>query len=1323
MPNQTKHLNLTPLAAALLACFSALAQQASIAAPAEQNSLPDLGNPSQQNSASIRPGPNGLTIENSFDRKKLILTPEYSNQTGMSIGATLAAMLGDNAAIGVLLTVGADKTELLLNAGFKFDKRQNFIVTVGQLDQFLDYAFLSGTEKVGVTQTSGALGYQLQLGQEFLRFLEVNGYVAKSTSRELANKTFTVDTATVYELWSEPRRIAGGTVTGLQARLGFSPINGSVVKVSLGSERLSYDLLSGADNVDRLTGGIEWLQQLGSGYQFKVAAEAFASQNRYTLGMEHSLGGSNGHHNLGISLVALRGRDGLGDDSQLKLTYTYVFGARAQAPRANTTPMQASSSSGIGLLNLVAMRPGFIPSHVVAKVDNSVRPARLIAVDKTALPTGASVDTATGDVSAPLGLAVTGIAGVTKNLVAFANVGQFSLSGNSLVIKPSLIVQPAVGVIDTYVVTVNNLGGGTSLITVQVSHGSVKIDRITIVSGDTTAPLTTAAPVVSGTTDTGTTLSVTINENGTGYYLIQPAATPAPTVAAVQAGTSFVMTANVAATATISGLAASTAYKIYFVAKDAANNVQAAVKSINATTTAAPDITAPTTAVAPFVFGTSDTGMTLSATLNETGTGYFLVLPTAAAAPSVAAVQAGTAFAMSANVAATAAITGLTASTAYKIYFIAKDTANNLQTAVQSVAATTLAPAPVAAPAPPPAPAPDVTAPVTTVAPSVSGTTATATTLSATINETGTGYYLVQAAAAVAPTVAAVQAGTSFAMTANVAATPAISGLTASTAYKIYFVAKDAANNVQAAVQNVAVTTTAAPDVTAPTTTVAPAVSGTTDTATTLSVSINEAGTGYYLVQAAAAAAPTVAAVQAGTSFAMTANVAATPAISGLTASTAYKVYFVAKDAANNVQAAVQNVAITTTAAPDVTAPTTTVAPSISGTTDTGTTFSATINEAGTGYYLVQAAAATAPTVAAVQAGTSFAMTANVAATPAIDGLTASTAYKIYFVAKDAANNVQAAVQSVNVTTTAAPDITPPVTTVAPAISVAATDTTASVTQTINENGTGYYLVLPAASAAPTMAAVKAGTSFAMTGGVVATVSLTGLAASTPYKYYFVAKDSANNDQAAVSTGLAITTTVAADVTPPTTPTISINSGAITTNITSVSLSLSGSDNVGVTGWYVSESSSTPSLGSFGSIPSVFTLSTGDGTKTVHAWTRDAAGNVSGAGSATITLDTTPPAAPTGLAINGGASSASNITSNPSVSLDGLTTPPDADLAAWFVSESSTAPAATAGGWTSTKPTSYTLAGIGMHLVSVHVKDTSGNVQPISASAWINLVP
>ena len=50
--------------------------------------------------------------------------------------------------------------------------------------------------------------------------------------------------------------------------------------MSLGQERLSDDLLAGSDSVNRLAGGVQWLQQVG---------------------------------------------DGLGDDKQLRLPYTYFF--------------------------------------------------------------------------------------------------------------------------------------------------------------------------------------------------------------------------------------------------------------------------------------------------------------------------------------------------------------------------------------------------------------------------------------------------------------------------------------------------------------------------------------------------------------------------------------------------------------------------------------------------------------------------------------------------------------------------------------------------------------------------------------------------------------------------------------------------------------------------------------------------------------------------------------------------------------------------------------------------------------------------------------
>lgn len=80
-----------------------------------------------------------------------------------------------------------------------------------------------------------------------------------------------------------------------------------------------------------------------------------------------------------------------------------------------------------------------------------------------------------------------------------------------------------------------------------------------------------------------------------------------------------------------------------------------------------------------------------------------------------------------------------------------------------------------------------------------------------------------------------------------------------------------------------------------------------------------------------------------------------------------------------------------------------------------------------------------------------------------------------------------------------------------------------------------------------------------------------------------------------------------------------INAGAADTTSTGVSLTLGATDNLGVTGYYASETPTTPILDIFtaiapttyyvGTVP--FTLSTGEGIKTVYVWYRDAWGNIS----------------------------------------------------------------------------------------------------------------
>ncbi|MEO7157307.1 MAG: SBBP repeat-containing protein [Vicinamibacterales bacterium] len=98
---------------------------------------------------------------------------------------------------------------------------------------------------------------------------------------------------------------------------------------------------------------------------------------------------------------------------------------------------------------------------------------------------------------------------------------------------------------------------------------------------------------------------------------------------------------------------------------------------------------------------------------------------------------------------------------------------------------------------------------------------------------------------------------------------------------------------------------------------------------------------------------------------------------------------------------------------------------------------------------------------------------------------------------------------------------------------------------------------------------------------------------------------------------------------------LAINGNAAFTAVTAVTLTLAASDPAGVTGYYISLIATPPAATDSGwtSIASTtsydanlrYTLATGDGTRTLYAWYKNAAGSVSDTASAAILLDETAP--------------------------------------------------------------------------------------------------
>ncbi len=120
-----------------------------------------------------------------------------------------------------------------------------------------------------------------------------------------------------------------------------------------------------------------------------------------------------------------------------------------------------------------------------------------------------------------------------------------------------------------------------------------------------------------------------------------------------------------------------------------------------------------------------------------------------------------------------------------------------------------------------------------------------------------------------------------------------------------------------------------------------------------------------------------------------------------------------------------------------------------------------------------------------------------------------------------------------------------------------------------------------------------------------------------------------SSSTAPTGTGPAESPRASTDATPPT-GTVTINGGAAYTTSASVTLTLSATDDSGtVSQMQCSNDNVTYSAAEAYAISKTWTLTAGDGAKTVYAKFKDAAGNWSAPASDAITLDTVPPSAVT----------------------------------------------------------------------------------------------
>lgn len=294
---------------------------------------------------------------------------------------------------------------------------------------------------------------------------------------------------------------------------------------------------------------------------------------------------------------------------------------------------------------------------MVVTVNASAGPFLVTAPNTAVSFTGNTTQTITWDV-----------AGTTANGVNCANVDiLLSTNGGTTFPITLLASTPNDG---TQTVVIPNVVGTTNRIMIKGTNHifyDVSNTNFTIINGvaDTTPP---SAPVVSasGTTDIATSLSWTAATDNIG-------------VTSYNVYKNGVLLTNTAATNfNVTGLSPSTAYTFTVKAKDAAGNISLASNSL-VVNTLAPDTIAPT---APTLnaSGTTITATTLSwsgATDTYGVTGYDVY-------------QNGALIGSTSLT--TYPVSGLSASSTYTFYVKAKDAANNISIASNTVSVTTLQP-------------------------------------------------------------------------------------------------------------------------------------------------------------------------------------------------------------------------------------------------------------------------------------------------------------------------------------------------------------------------------------------------------------------------------------------------------------------------------------------------------------------------------------------------------------------------------------------------------------------------------------------------------
>jgi hypothetical protein len=277
---------------------------------------------------------NSLNLSGGNDSFAYTLSPQWSDKLGAHATGSIGFELQNDSALGLMVTGGERKREVLLNFGIELDAERKIVLTAGQLREKLEFG--TAAEQEWVKQNE--LGIAYQTSNYGLSIYQV--------------KSGTTD------------NFVGSKSTG--AELSGSVEVSDVMTIGYGAGYQKLEWNDDSETINGMTASLDVGYQADATTRFSAFADHNKSEDQFGFAGSWALG--TGTFNASYTLIDAR-IDTMANDRRISFGYYVPLGGKSNdtASRNTNNVMTASVSTTSTLLADVMRRPDYLPTSVIAK--------------------------------------------------------------------------------------------------------------------------------------------------------------------------------------------------------------------------------------------------------------------------------------------------------------------------------------------------------------------------------------------------------------------------------------------------------------------------------------------------------------------------------------------------------------------------------------------------------------------------------------------------------------------------------------------------------------------------------------------------------------------------------------------------------------------------------------------------------------------------------------------------------------------------------------------------------------------------------------------